>query len=455
MKFCKYTVYTPLHQENRSVSTLAKAALRSILKASLGTLLGGVLLVGSAVPSVRAQQVSPALRETFLADPLDQRPRDPLLPVLPVERAYSPLEKQAIAASLNQLDVQARQLLVAGDPDAAFALWRRELQLRRVLSAKNEFDAIARVATVAWAQQRSVDVQLLTLRTREIWNAVKTSLGAEQENQLGGTDVGVPEDSFISGAARADIATLGKLADTFITLRDIESAVEVYEQLILLSSDSGAFPQEDRIDRQRALANLHLQWFHFAEATNLYLTLLNEAKAAGNTDQEIDYLKRLAYTYRAAKSLPNAVRAQTDLLRLYQVRGEEEELPALMVAIAQNYRALNLHTSAIDYYRAAYQSAQRFDQFSFSAQVLKDLGSLYESLALTDDALGAYTLLVPVEQQAYNDYGVMNAYNKIGQIQRRKGDTLEALKAFERALAIADRLGLNTDYFVEQIESVT
>ncbi|MEL7227165.1 MAG: hypothetical protein AAGL17_20600 [Cyanobacteria bacterium J06576_12] len=163
----------------------------------------------------------------------------------------------------------------------------------------------------------------------------------------------------------------------------------------------------------------------------------------------------MAYTYQQAKSLPNAVRAQTDLLERYQAQGEEEEFPELMVAIAQNYRTLNLHTSAIDYYRAAYQAAQRFDQFSFSAQVLKDLGELYESLALTDDALGTYTLLVPVEQQAYNDYGVMNAYDKIGQIQRRRGDNLEALKAFERALVIATRLGIQEDYFIEQIGSVT
>ena len=414
-------------------------------------LLGSTLLLGREGHIARAHQVDPLLRESFLADPLTQDPQDPLLPVLVVERPYSPLEKQAIAANLNQLNAQAQQQLATGNVDAAFALWRRELQLRRVLGTNQEFTAIARVAEIAWARQQSVDVRLLTLRAREIWAAAKTSLDVEREDQLGGSDMGIPEDSLISGSATADIATLGDLANTFVTLRDVESAVEVYEQLIVLSRDR----TDVQTVQQIALAELHLEWFQFAEATNIYLMLLSNAETTGDTEKEIEYLQQLAYTYQQAKSLPNAVRAQTDLLERYQAQGEEEEFPELMVAIAQNYRTLNLHTSAIDYYRAAYQAAQRFDQFSFSAQVLKDLGELYESLALTDDALGTYTLLVPVEQQAYNDYGVMNAYDKIGQIQRRRGDNLEALKAFERALVIATRLGIQEDYFIEQIGSVT
>jgi len=465
-------VYIRLRQSSNFARKLLKKLLSSthqvVVKSGLGyalvggVLTGSVLVMGGVSPRVYAQQVDPQLRTAFLADPRTQEPRDPLLPVLPIEREYSPLEKQVIAADLDQLDQQARALLASGAPDAAFATWRRELQLRRVLDTSKEFDAIARVAEIAWARQRSVDVQLLTLRTRELWAAAKTSLGAEPESQLGGHDAGTPEDSLISGATTADIATLSELAETFTTLRDIESAVEVYEQLILLSSDGSTTPgvslTADRtalkVAQQLTLAELHLEWFQFAEATNLYLTLLSEARANGDTAREIDYLKRLAYTYKEAKSLPNAVRAQTDLLEIYRDQRAEEEFPELMVAIAQNYRALNLHTSAIDYYRAAYRTAQKFDQFTFSAQVLKDLGELYESLALTDEALGAYTLLVPVEQQAYNDYGVMQAYDKIGQLQRRKGDDLEALKAFERGLVLATRLGIQEDYFIEQIGSV-
>ncbi|MEO0645334.1 MAG: tetratricopeptide repeat protein [Cyanobacteria bacterium J06650_10] len=410
------------------------------------------LLLGMAMPAI-AQQVSPELRQNFLEDPLTSDPRDPLLPVLTVERDYSPLERQALRRSLDQLNQKASDLFASGQVDAAFIQWRREIKLRRVLGPVEEFDAIARVADLAWAGQRITDVQLLTLRTREIWDAAQTSLGLETpEDQLGGATPGEPDDSPISGAPTADVAFLNALAQTFVTLRDRDSSVEVYEQIAQLSRQSlGGASVSDRI----ALAELHVDWFEFAEATNIYLELLNAAKTEGDRTNEQVYLERLAYTYQQAGFLLNATRAQTDLLALYQASGDEEKLPELLVAIAQNYRALNLHTSAIDYYRAAYQNAQTLEQFSFSAQVLKELGSLYEALALTEEALGAYSLLIPVEHQAYNDYGIMNAHDKIGQLQRRRGDFLEALKAFERALVIANRLGIQADYFIEQIESVS
>ncbi len=402
-----------------------------------------------------AQQISPQVRQYFLSDPLVTEPRDPFLPVISVDRPLSPLELRDFAFKVEELDQTAQQLFASGQVDDAFSLWRRELRLRRVLGPVEEFNAIMKVAELAWDAQRPVEVQLLTLRTREIWQTLKAALGVAadteafaEERAADGSD---PAGALVSGQTDSDIATLSALAQTFTTLRDVDSAAEVYSQLIELRSSQG----EDPIEQRRSLAELHLQWFQFAEAADIYLALLRTARDSGNQTAEIEYLQRLMYSYQQADSLPNAIRAQSDLLAIYQAQGAEEKLPELLLATAQNYRTLNQPDNAIEYYRSAYSAAQRFDQFSFSAQVLKDLGSLYQTLARNDEALGAYTLLVPVEQQAYNFYGVMNAYDNIGQLQRQLGNSLEALKAFEQALVISNQLNLDEDYFVEQIKSVT
>ncbi len=403
-----------------------------------------------------AQQVSPQLRQYFLSNPLTARPRDPLLPVISVERPLSPLELSALSDELDQLNQTAQAQLAAGQTDAAFQLLLQELRLRRVFGPVAEFNALSQTAVLAWNQQRPVEVQLLTLRTREIWETVQAALGEmDAPRALGEESPEVladnPERVLVSGDASSDRAVLTAIAQTFTTLRDIDSAVSVYQTLIDLTAAQG----EDPAVQQKALAELHLAWFQFAEAADVYLALLNQAKDNGNQLDEIVNLEQLAYSYQQADSLAYAVRAQTDLLALYQAQGELEKLPGLLVAIAQNYRALNLPKTAIEYYRSAYSAAQRFEQFSFSARVLQDLGALYEAVALNNEALGAYNLLIPVEQQAYSDYGVMNAYDKIGQLQRRQGNRFEALKAFEQALAIANRLSLREAYFIEQIESVT
>jgi tetratricopeptide (TPR) repeat protein len=412
-------------------------------------------LIGSSASSQAiAQQISPQVRQYFLSDPLVSEPRDPFLPTIPVDRPLSPLELRDFALKVNELDQTAQQLLASGQTDEAFSLWRRELRLRRVLGPVEEFNSIMKVAELAWGAQRPVEVQLLTLRSREIWQALQAELGVvgEAEPFEGAVDSAAePAGALVSGPPASDIATLNALAQTFVTLRDVDSAAQVYSQLIELRSRQGADPTE----QQRSLAELHLQWFQFAEAADIYLALLKTARESGNQTAEIEYLQRLIYSYQQAHSLPNAIRAQSDLLAIYQAQGTEEKLPELLLATAQNYRTLNQPDNAIEYYRSAYSAAQRFDQFSFSAQVLKDLGSLYQSLALNSEALGAYTLLVPVEQQAYNFYGVMNAYDRIGQLQRRLGNSIEAFKAFEQALVIANQLNFNEDYFVEQIKSVT
>ena len=424
-----------------------------LLTACTGTLALSLALNISFARPVLAQQLSPQLRQTFLADPLTDKPRDPLLPDIPIDRPLSPLELSALAADLTALDQQAQQLLAAGRTNEAFELWRRELRLRRVLGPVEEFSAIQRTAEIAWRTQRPVDVQLLTLRTREIWETVRAALGLEPDELAFAeepADGSLPARALVRGNAASDVSVLTALAQTFTTLRDVESSVAVYEALIELSDRQNIDTTFQKIN----LAELHLSWFQFAEAADVYLALLAIARERGDQPRQIDYLQRLAYSYQQAGSLLNATRAQTELLEIYRVQGEEEALPELMLAIAQNYRALNQPKNAITYYRAAYSAAQRFEQFSFSAQVLKDLGALYSVLALNEQALGAYELLVPVERQAYNTYGVMEAYANIGALQRRLGNAAEALKAFQQGLVEANRLGTREAYFIEQIEAI-
>ena len=441
---------------NTSLQTalVQKALILSVLPSAvwLGVPFGNLPTAVTAMlmPAAQAQQLDPQERHDFLADPLEAPP-DPLLPVLAVERALSPLELRAIADGLDERQRRAEALLLTGDTQQAFDLLLQEVRLRRLFGLDAELEAIERVAALAWQQQRSVTIQLLTLRTREIWNAAQTDLGVEPEAVLGGVDSGRPEDSPISGVPSADERALTTLARIFTTLRDIDSTVEVYQQLIAVKQSTSEATTTQKI----ALAELNLGWFKFAEAANVYLDLLAQAREDGETAREIFYLERLVYSYQQAESLPNALRSQTDLLNRYLARGEEEKLPNLLVAIAQNYQTIGQSNNAIKYYRSAYAAAQQLEQYSFSAKALQELGKLYKTVDSLNEALISYNLLVLVERQAYNDYGIMNAYDELGQIYRQQGELAEALKRFQQGLVLADRLSLRVDYFTEQIEAVS
>lgn len=58
------------------------------------------------------------------------------------------------------------------------------------------------------------------------------------------------------------------------------------------------------------------------------------------------------------------------------------------------------------------------------------------------------------DEQAVNVYGMMNTYDQIGQINLKRGNYSEALKAFQNGLELAQQLQYQEDYFSQQIALV-
>jgi tetratricopeptide (TPR) repeat protein len=376
---------------------------------------------------VQAQQLDAGIRDAFLADPRQDAPGDPLLPTLEVERAFSPLEIYDLDQRLDLLDSEAQLLLNAGEVDDAFELWLREVRLRRVMGLAEEFAALDRVSRLAWEAQRSTEIRLMSLRLREVWQASALA-GSLTESQL------------------------LRMATLFATLRDEPSVLAIYTQLAESAAERG-----DGIGQREYLAKLaeqQLQWFNYSEAAAIYQRLLADATVREQATQQVNWLRQLIYSYQQNDDYAQAATAQRQLAELYQVQGEVEKLPELLVAIGNNYHKLNQAQTAIEYYRTAYSYAQRLQQYSFSSQVLLQLGQLYRDLNQLDQAIAMYDLLVRVEGQSYNTYGIMNAYDLLGGAYRDQGDQASALAAFQSGLAQAQQLGYRQDYFQAQIETV-
>ncbi|MEO0541176.1 MAG: tetratricopeptide repeat protein [Cyanobacteria bacterium P01_A01_bin.105] len=388
-----------------------------------------------------AQRLDPVVRDGFLSDPLSESPRDPLLPEPVVERDLSPLERYELEQGLLTLDQEAQAALLAGDVETAFANWIRLVRLRRLFGTPAELDAIAYVSQLAWDNQRSLEIQLLTLRLRQIWAlAQPPTEKAGRQEEVEGEPIQLDEPQVV------------QVATTFQTLRDSESAIALQQHLVELATAQG----DDELRQQRLtdLGALQLQWFHYAEATELYGQLAAAAKADDNRVQQIFYLTQQAYSAEQGEDYASAIPPQTERLAIYRALGQSEREPALEVAIARNYRRLEQFEPALTYYRIAYATAQQLEQYSLSSTVLKDLGELYLSLEQLDSALEMYTLLVRVEEQSYSYTGMMHAYDQLGQIYRTQGDRASALRAFEAGLQLAEQLEHQQDYFREQILTV-
>jgi len=403
-------------ESHRVPSPIAPVAYRTAL-----ILLAGVGLWGGSMPSSLAQT------NPNEPSPLEVDETDPLLPNLVVDRPLSPQERRVLTAAIEELRLQAEAEFNAGNVSAAFDIWIRELRLRRVLGIQEEVAALSRVGTVAWRETQTTEVRLITERLFEI----------EQE---------------VQAQTPPDYDLLLQIAQAYQSLRDRNRAVALYDQILTQAQQTGDEATQDQT--LRALGEMHLIWFDYPQAAAAYRQLLERVRAQGDRVTEIDVLERLAFIYDGGNEAAEAIAVRDDLIGLYREIPDLRPIPALKIAIADDYLELGRPDRAAPNYQEAFAVARTVQYYGYAADALRKLAELYLDLGRENDALVVYQLLLDVEVQSYNYYGMMNAYDWIGQIHRNRGAMPQAADAFRQALDLAQQLNYRVDYFTQQLQAL-
>jgi tetratricopeptide (TPR) repeat protein len=385
----------------------------------------------------------PALRkDEFPPNPLELKTPDPLVREDLEQRPLTPAERKQLIPVLNQLDAQATAQLKAGDAIGAFDTWNRELRLRRYLGPVEEVKALGRVGDAAWRENNTPQLRWITGRLDEIFADTKAPTPGLGNNV-----------SFGRANVADRVTLLNALGTAYQQVRLPQAAVAVYELLLV---EARQRQDEKQIDSTlTTLGQLYLNWFNYPKAAETYNQLLARARGQRNTQNEVIYLTQLAYIHEQAKEPAQAIPYQEQLVSLYQKLNDPKPIPALRVQIGDNYQAISRLDLAERSYQAAYQLAQPLVQLGYASDALKKLGVLYLANDRPDAALRVYNFLVGVEQQAYNVYGMMDAYDQIGKIYVSRKAYPQAVTAFQRALVLARQLKYREDYFTAQIQQVS
>jgi tetratricopeptide (TPR) repeat protein len=366
--------------------------------------------------------------DEFPPNPLEITTPDPLLPPrIPVDRPLSPLERKSLEAALDQLNTEATAQLKIGNTVNAFEIWDRELRLRRVLGPLPEAQALARVGEVAWKENQPYQVQIITGRLQAIQQA------AEAKSPV-------------------DLTLLEALGQAYEQVRSPGLAVNIYDKLL---ADARQRKNPARIEAiLLKMAQLHMSWFDYPKAAIAYQELVAVAQATNNRVNEIKYLNELAYVYEQGKQPEQAIAIQQQLLTLHQKAREPEPIPLLKLKIADNYMKIQRPDLAERNYQEAFTLAQPLSQFAYASDALQKLAALYKSVDRLDAALKIYGYLVVVEQQAYNYFGIMSAYDEIGNIHLKRKNYPQAITAYQQGLNLARQLKYREDHFKSQIKKV-
>lgn len=383
-----------------------------------------VALTLSSTPT-SAQVLPSDIREAFLADPLTDVPRDPLLPSVPIPRSLSPLEQLALTQALDQLLTSITELGLTADQRAR-DLWMREVRLRRLLGVKAELVAIERAAS-----------------TLHDWNAT-------QELQL--------------LSARLTVLVADLLAESPLALDQLEEAAIIYgllgnlEAALSLRSTlaEAANRRGDLVAywaQLEGMANLYEEGFYFSEAANIYQQLVAIATNNDLIDDQIRFLQAQIENLTLAQDPASALGVQQQLLQGYLSDSIYwPRIASLQYAMADNQVLLGELDSASRHYQIAYTNAIGSQQFSLAAATLGRLVKLYDRLGHWSDVDYLYEQLLRVHQTTSNAYGLMDSFDQLGQLYEQRGNYQAALLSYRQGLVLAHKLNHRQNYFETQIK---
>ena len=370
--------------------------------------------------------------DKFPPSPLEITITDPILPNLPDKRELTLTELEKLKTDLDGLNQEAQVTLQGEDKKKAFEIWNRELRLRRFLGTLSEVEALSRVGEIAWNQNEREQVRYISQRLQ----VIQSEIGKQKST---------------------DLQLWQSLGKAYQKIRFPKLGILAYEQILILVKQ-----QQDSSGEMETLKNigeLHLSWFDYSQAANTYQKLLNLAINQGDKNNELEYLEQLTYIYAQAKQPQAAIDILNQLVQIYTNQQNLNQIPALKLAIATNYESLakentNLKQQAFDNYQEAYTTAWQLEQYARAGEALEKLIAFYRSEKQIDAALQTGKILIETQTLANNFYGLMLAYDEIGNLYLERQEYAQALTAFEKGLAMAKQLKYQEAYFTQQIEKL-
>jgi len=420
-----------------------------ILRMRSSVPIGCLLFLWLCAGSIASAQTNPPGLDQFSPNPLEITTPDPLTPA---SESLSSTQRDELTAALEELNLEAAAKLQAGDGAGAFEIWFRELRLRRYLGPAAEIAALSRVGSVAWSNSKNLELQLITKRLQAIQKQVKSQVPVNTE-------------------------LLPALAAAFQQVRAKGPTVEVYQEILENARQNQDILAQGQI--LKAIALIHVNWLSYDKAASVYeelATLIQENRAlfaansavpnsavvAGNgappqavtPPTEVDTLRQLAYVYQQSKQPLKAIAAREKLASVYLNLQNASAIPPLKFAIATDYQTIGQINLAAQYYQEAYNLAVPIQQYAQASEALEKLALLYRSQKQWEPTLRIYQMQLLLEERAYNFYGLMNAYDNIGQVYQEMTAYDKALEAYQKGLEVAKRLGHRQEYFAKKIQKV-
>jgi tetratricopeptide (TPR) repeat protein len=125
---------------------------------------------------------------------------------------------------------------------------------------------------------------------------------------------------------------------------------------------------------------------------------------------------------------------------------------SLLISIGNDYRSLKDYPRAVENYQKAFNLAWSLNYLGFAEEALGNIADLYAQNKQFDYALSAYRSLIVIQKKSYNYYGLMQSYDKMGDIYFANQNYNLALDCYKNSLKFAQSLKYQTDVLIKKIQ---
>ena len=352
--------------------------------------------------------------------------RDRLIPAGYGTRELTSFEKYRIEETISELGRSAEAQLKQGNDDEAFKLWYRRLMLTRALDRIQEIEGLGEIGAIAWKENRGTDVRNIAERLIAI------------EEELG---------------TQISFDALNKLATAYEQVRYLDRATGIYQQIVVNGrKQNNPTTQQKNLE---TLGELYLARFKYSQAADVYQELLTFTKA--NESKQTVYLQNLADIYDRISQPEKAIAVNKRLIALADTQTSKRDLE---IAIARDYEALNQTNEAVEAYDRALLMALADRELATASDILSRLGEIYrdeqidKAMPSAGIAIATYNKLLEVQQQSYDDYGMLDTYDTLGKIYL-DSDKTKAKQYFQQGLELATSLNHRVKYFSELVNQTS
>lgn len=349
-------------------------------------------------------------------DPLLLNPSYPLIPKGYGRRKLSSFEKYRIQKEIDNLNQTAQDELDRGDTNSAITQWYRQLRLARVINTETEIKALGKVGAIFWEENLREDVRNIANRLMEIQTM----------------------DREISGEV------LNDLAMAYESVRYLDKAIEIHQQILATNKTK----QNNTLDK---LGELYLSIFDYDNAAIIYQDKL---KQNISKDEQESILKTLVEIFDNSNKQKQSIAAKEQLIELYLSENKNKKISALTMAIAHDYEALSQTKKAFEAYKKSFDLALDNKQLRIASDVLISIGKLHEKQENLEKAVDIYEQLIDIQQQSYNDLGLINTYDTLGKIYLNLGRQKLAKQSFEKGLYLAGIINYRVKYFRDRLDKL-